>query len=223
MYFVSRSIWLTGRKFLTGNYLLGNDTVGGTGEAYTLATSNTNTIWTVAKNASGSYSYMTASATATVFNTIVKPFGTTLDTARGPGWVFGPYTGVFPPNTMSFQLDYVSTTVNAQQGLISYRLWRASTIVGGGASLITPTYRKTNIIAGSTGGNRVSGSWLMTSSLSMKDEYLVLEVAWGITTAGGANGCNYVFRQGSGSFFRTGPYEDNTFVMLSDDNIGNNG
>ena len=63
----------------------------------------------------------------------------------------------------------------------------------------------------------------MTSSLSMKDEYLVLEVAWGITTAGTANGSNYIFRQGSGSFFRTGPYEDNTFVMLSDDNIGNNG
>lgn len=224
MYYVTKSIYLGPRKALGSNFLQGQDAHGGgyTAGAYSLATANTNTIWTVAKNASGSYSYMTASVTATVFNTIVKPFGTTL-AATGSGWVFGPYTGVFAQNTMSFQIDYVATTANAQQGLISYRLWRANTIAGGGASLITPTYRKTNIIAGSTGGNRVSGSWLMTSSLSMKNEYLVLEVAWGITTAGGANGCNYVFRQGSGSFFRTGPYEDNTFVPLSDDNIGDNG
>lgn len=224
MYYVTKSIYLGPRKVLGSNFLQGQDAHGGgyTAGSYTLATANTNTIWTVAKNASGSYSAMTASVTATVFTAAPKLTFTALP-AIGDGWIFGPYNGVFPRNTMSFQLDYVSTTVSAQAGLITYRLWRASNVAGSVASLITPTYQKTNIIAGTAGGNRVSGSWAMTSSLSMQNEYLVLEVAWGITTASGANNSNYVFRAGSGSFFKTGPFEDNSFIMLSDDNIGNNG
>ncbi len=217
MYYVSKSIYLSSSAYPGSTYLRGID-AHGSFVPYDLRPANSNTSWTVAKNASGSYSWMSASSAATVFTTTVKPNGP-LATTRGPGWVFGPYTGVFSRNTMSFQINYAATTTNAQQGLVSYRLWRGSNPSGTGASLITPTYQKSSIIIVNATGNRVTASYLMTSSLSMQNEYIFLETAWGITTAGGANGCNVIFRPGSGSFFRTGPYEDNTFVMLSDDNI----
>lgn len=218
MYYVTKSIYLSSSLYPGSTYLRGVDPHGSF-EPYYLIPVNSNTSWTVAKNVSGSYSYMSASTAATVFTTTAKPNTTALNTTRGPGWVFGPYTGVFARNTMSFQLNYAATTVNAQAGLVTYRLWRGPDPTGTNASLITPTYQKTNIITVNTTGNRVSASFIMTSSLSMTNEYLFLETAWGITTAGGSNGCNVILRAGSGSYFRTGPFEDNTWVMLSDDNI----
>jgi hypothetical protein len=223
MYYVSKSIWLGGSKPEGSNFLFSPDPHGGGYDSYSMTPTSTTTIWTVAKNASGSYSYMTASATSTVFTTLVKPFGTALTTTTaGPGFVFGPYTGVFAQATMSFQVDVVATTVSSQQGLITYRLWRANRN-GSGASLITPTYRKTTIGVPRTaanGGDRISASFAPTSSLSMRNEYLVLEIAWGITTASGANNSNVIIRTGSGSFFKTGPYEDNSFTITGGEEVG---
>lgn len=219
MYYVSKSIWLGGSKPAGSNFLFSPDPHGGGYTSYSMPPTNTTTIWTVAKNASGSYSYMTASATSTVFTTLVKPFGTALATAIGPGFVFGPYTGVFAQATMSFQVDIVATTVSSQRGLMTYRLWR-SNLAGSAASLITPTYQKTSIgilkTAGN-GGERINASFAPTSSLSMRDEYLILEIAWGITTASGNNSSNVIVRTGSGSFFRTGPFEDNTVILTGGD------
>ena len=217
MYYVSKSIYLSSSAYPGSTYLQGVD-AHGSFVPYNLNPANSNTSWTVARNASGSYSWMSASSAATVFKTVVKPNGP-LATTRGPGWVFGPYSGVFQQAMMSFQLNYAATTVNAQRGLVTYRLWRGPNQNGTGASLITPTYQKSSIIIVNATGNTTTASYLMTSSLSMQNEYIFLETAWGITTAGRSNGCNVIFRPGSGSFFRTGPYEDNTFIPLSDDDI----
>lgn len=203
---------MTGSKAYPGSvYLMGIDAHNAY-VPYNTRTAASTTTWTVAKNVSGSYSYMTASTAATVFTTLVKPFGTTL-TANPVGWVFGPYTGVFQQFPLSFTMSVNASTVNAQVGLLTYRIWRANSPGGSGASLITPTYRKTSGVTLATTPRLISASFSLTSSLSMQNEYLVLECAWGITTAGGANGCNVIFNAGSSSFFRTGPYEDNTFIL----------
>ena|SRR6185503_4405647 len=217
MYFVSKSIWLDGTASAVSVYLRGIDMHYSSPTSATPAP--TTTAWTVGKTASASYCPMTASTTvgASTFTTVFKPDGG-LSSTIGEGWCFGPYTGVFAKNTMSIVLNYVATTVNAQAGRVFFRIWKASDVSGSNSSLVTPTARSTQaqiIVDGGT--TRLSASFIMTSSLFMNNEYLFLETAFGVTTAGGANGCDVVFRQGSGSVFTTGPFENNTFVILSDD------
>lgn len=221
MYYETKSIYLSSSVQPGSTYLTAVDAHGSL-RPYSLRPTTFNLPrWTVAKNASGSRSSMTASVVATVFTTRQKPEGTTFLTTNGPGWVFGPYTGVFPYTTnatMSVQFDYWASVVSAQQGRVQFRFWRANDLAGTGASILSPVIQ-TNIIVVNATGNRTTGVFPLTSSLVLKDEYIFLEAAWAITTAAGSNTANVIFRAGSGSFIRTGPFEDNTFIPLSDDDI----
>lgn len=215
MYYESKSLYLSSSRFPASNFLRAAD--AHQFPTATINPVNTSTSWTVAKTASGSYSSMTASTAATVFSTTIKP-NETLNNTAGEGWISGPYLGVFAKNTMSVQWNVIATTVNSQQGHINYRIWKSTTPTCQTASLITPTVRKTNIgVLVSTGGLRVSGSFNMTGSVIMNNEYLVLETAWAITTAGGSNNSDVIVRAGSGSFLKTGPFEDNTFILQNYD------
>jgi P2-related tail formation protein len=216
MLYATKSIWLTSSNAPASNYLLGLDA------HFSLPTSqnpiNSSTSWTVAKNASASYASITASSAATNWSTVVKPDGT-LSSTIGEGWVFGPYSGVFSQNTFSLQINVIATTVSSQAGKIQYRLWKASDVSGSNSSLITPTIQSTQTAAVIAGGALIfSSSFIMTSSVTFNNEYFFIEAAWAVTTAGGSNSSNVIFRAGSASFFTTGQFEDNTFIMLSDDN-----
>jgi len=223
MYYTTASIYLTGSAYPQSLYQLGADSHGGF--SYTIAPSvGAPTRWTVAKNASASISWMTGSGVATVFTTTQKPSTAFLPATNGPGWVFGPYAGVFPLTsaaTMSLQIDYWASTVSSQAGRLQYLIWKANDAAGTGASLITPTVQTTNIITVNATGNRVTSNFPLTSSLIMRNEYIIIVAAWAITTASGANNSNVIFRAGSGSFFKTGPFEDNTVILTGGEGLQN--
>lgn len=178
------------------------------------------TIITVAKNSSASYCSFSASATSTAIAAATKPDGV-LSTVVGEGWVFGPYTGVFTQNTMSISMSIDATTVSSQQGQFRFRIWKASDVSASNPILITPGARSTQIAAITAATNLIlSASFAMTTSVTMNNEYLFVEAAWGITTAGGSNSADVRIRHGSASVFRTGPFEDNTVFIVGDDNPG---
>lgn len=220
MYYTTKSIWLWNDKRPGSNFLKGIDQHQ---EAVALAPANMTTGWTVAKTASGSYCSVTASVTvaAANFTTTFKP-DDGLTTAVGEGWVFGPYTGVFAQSTMTFQANMIGTNISSQQGRIFWRLWRANDVVGTSPTLVTPVVQQTPIgVVLANGSLRLSSSYTMTQPLSLANEYLFLEAAWGITTAAGANAANALFQRGSGSFFKfNGVYEDNTIFIVGDDMPG---
>lgn len=216
MYYVSKSIWLSSSRAPGSLYLDGVDPHQMT--PLDLTPRPTNTIWTVAKRASGSYSSITSSTTSTAFGTVIEP-DETLSTVVGEGWVMGPYTGVFPlgsKSTMSLFINVDATTANVQQGLFQWKLWKASDVIASNPVLITSNITKTQIGVVTTGtGLVLSGSFPLTQSIIMNNEYLYVVGAWAITTAGSSNFTNIRLRAGSGSYLKTGPFEDNTVFIIS--------
>jgi hypothetical protein len=216
VYYVTKNIFLSSSNFPGSLYLLGadNDIESPTSQNPVPGT----TTWTVAKLVSGSYMSMTASTAATVGVEDPRPHAD-LSTVVGEGWCSGPYTGIFARSTMSISMSLDSTQVSAQAGKFTFRLWKASDVLASNASLITPNiiYSTTGTITTAT-NVILTGLYEMTSSVVMRNEYLFVEMAWGITVASGHPNANVRVRHGSASVLRTGPFEDNS-VFITGDNI----
>ena len=218
MYYTTKSFWMTG-SISAGEAFL--DTVDRYYFPISRSIASSTTRWTVAKNASGSYSPMTGSVTATVFTT--KPQPTAIPDAPGgstpsDGWLLGPFTGTFTASAFTFQIEATGTTISAQKGFFQYKLWKSPDVSGStGTTAITPTFQQTNNRSISASFCYFTGSFKPTSSITFNNQYLILETAWAITVAGGSNSANVVVRVGSSSWFSTPAFEDNSLIILSDD------
>lgn len=185
--------------------------------------------WTVGKTASGSYATASVGIITTTFGPLNQaPTFSPVDTlVTGSGWVIGPFTGHFiGPQTMSFNLSLIAASLHGQQGKLTYFFYKASdamgTTPGFGFSGVAPNplapqANAGSVITMSAGPTVVSGTLLLTSSLVMNNEWLYLSVSWGIVTAGSNNASDITIQVGSGSFWKTGPFEDNSFILSMDD------
>ena len=220
MYYTTKSFWLTGSVSANGSFL---DTV----DRYYFPTSrsiaSSGTGWTVAKTASGSYAPMTASVTvaATTFTTTIQPraipdaVGTAVP---ADGWIFGPFAGTFAASPFKWQIEANGTTINSQAGYFQWKLWKSADVSGSSTTALTTGFQTSSLRAIAANGTYFSGSFTPLTSIRCDNEYLILEMAWAITTAGGANGCNVIVQVGSSSWFNTPAFEDNSLIILSDDN-----
>jgi len=219
MFYSSKKFWLTGSKYVGQNYLFGQDSLY---VSINPPVADSTTGWTQAKVASGSYGEMTSSTipASSVFTTAVKPDTTGLSSTNGDAWSLGPFTGVFlsSSGTWSFQMS-IKGNNTSMAGQLKYRIWKGPNANGSSATLLTNGLQSTTLVTLNSVTTRfvTTGSFAPTSSIVFSNEYMFIQCAWAITTAGGANAASTSLGQGSASFLQTGPYEDNTFILFSND------
>lgn len=161
--------------------------------------------WTVGKTAvTAPYASLDAGSKqpATAFTATVRP-GTLITTGAGIGNGFisdAPLSGVFDAAAWAFTFAVIATTASTQRGRVRFRVYRCTGASGTGATEITPgADQLSTTLAASLGAAEatVTANWTPGAAVTFTNEYLLITVAWEITTAGGANAADVVFRTGN--------------------------
>lgn len=185
--------------YLTETLLSG--TVMGTLQTTSVATGTTLTTgWTVSRTAASNYSAIAVGAlqAANTFSTTVKPIAGTLATS-GNGDAFRTnvaQTGNYAAGTWTFTFRVIrSATTSA--GRMQFRVYRSATADGSsGLTEITTAVQQCSIAVASTSEQTSTLAW-SAPAISLHNEYLFVQCAWAITTAGGTNNMTAKLRSGS--------------------------
>ena len=169
--------------------------------------SSPNTGWTVAKVAASNYAQMTPGSEvgSAAFNSTVKP-GSSFSSEVLISYLdspIAPFNGTFDVGNWVLTCSMLAVTAaSTQRGRARARFWKMPLRLGtatntdlSGADQVgttqaaapTTTVPQSSVI-----------TWSPGTTITLSDEYLVIALAWEITTAGGSNSADQVFRLGSG-------------------------
>ncbi len=171
------------------------------------ADATTGTGWIVAKVAASAWSRMESQverAAATFGAGAVPdsdpPINSLGDCFRTPVTL----RGEFAAGDWVFGFTVVSVTAtSAQAGRPNIRLWKSSDPTGGTNAFMLSSLRPvTNIATVTTTPSTVTVT-VNLPIVSLRDEYIFVQVAWEITTASGSNSGDVLLRVGAGANFTT--------------------
>lgn len=157
--------------------------------------------WTVGTVASGNFSSADAGSNqgTGTFSGTAQPDGSIVTTSNaGDCWrTTNPYSGTFATGNWTFQMAVIATSGTAQRGQGRFRLFRSANADGSSATEIT-----SGVLVGGTIGSPGSQTTSVhngtsISSFSVTNEYLFVQIGWGITTAGSMVANNILHRVGS--------------------------
>lgn len=163
--------------------------------------------WTVGTTVAARYSRMTYNAEilATGFTATLQPQAGPPVTTNGhiaeDCWRSSITSGVFSRGTWYSSLSVIAVTnASAQDGRVRTRVWRSTDPGGAGAVELTDPSRPmigslSGALSTTVASSSVASTWLPTVALI--NEYLFLQTAWEITTAGGNAGADVIVRYGS--------------------------
>lgn len=183
-----------------------------------LATSTTG--WTVAKLAANNYSNLSNGAEFPTFSTTVVPNNTapTVDNSYPSTAIYTPptllsstdsigmlyeYNGSFPAGTWTFTFPVIAVTAGGtQDGAITMRVFkglRNGTAWSGVTELTAAMLQGTTVtnLATTLAQNSVV-TW-SAPAFRLDREFLICKMGWRIIGAGGATGCDVLFRYGVGA------------------------
>lgn len=165
------------------------------------AVSSPNTGWTVAKIAAARYDMFQAGAedSSAAFGTTALP-GTNQASSNALRSSL-PITGIFDAGNWVFTASLLAVSAaSTQRGRIRGRFYRNTAGDNTGTDMSgsdqigttqgaapTTTVPQTSVI-----------TWAPGTTITLNNEYLYLVLAWEITTAGGSNSADQIFRLGSG-------------------------
>ena len=121
-----------------------------------------------------------------------------LDTATIP--LLYEYNAYIPAGTWTFSFPVIATTVSSQQGRINLRVFKAkrSGITWTNVTEITSAMQAGSIVVLALTATTSTVSW-SAPAFSINEEFLLLKIGWQITTAGGNNAADVLFRTGTGA------------------------
>jgi hypothetical protein len=181
--------------------------------------STTGTGWTPAKTASARFAPMLYGSTTAsgAFTTTDYLVTTHPNPQSGDCWRSeNPIVGTFANASWTFTAKFRAGTSNAQVGRVKVRLWRSVNANGSSATELTSatqTGSTTGVIA--TGADATSTvTWSPGATVTLTNEYLFVQCEWEITTAGGSNNSDVLWRA-SASTLVTADFTPTSLVTIA--------
>ncbi len=183
------------------------------------ATSTSTTGWIVGKIASGTFSRQSYNQKlpTTAFAGITQPSGAPITLAGHLAedcWRTSNVTsGNFSAGTWYSSGSVIAVTIaSSQAGALHFRAWHTPNVDGTAAVEFTKGGMVGTTVALSTTVAASSSASTQVASSTITNEYIFLSAAWAITTAGGSNSADVLYRMGAitsnvaGSFLATSAF-----------------
>jgi len=161
--------------------------------------------WVVSTGSTNTQEMDAQTEAAAVFSGTTQPDGTPITTAGAGDCLRSTlqYSGTFASANWTFNFCFRSNTVVAGSGRVIFRLLRGTDPTGSGAVDIIGSQQTASTIALSTTVTNNSTLAVNPGAITVNNEYIFVQVAWGRTIAGGMTTSDVNFRIGNSASLGT--------------------